>query len=154
MAQPREQQMEGEDNSQRFALALPILLADPARWGLQSTLPCSLESLCIGDGDDQSRGVMWVGGGDCFPGDEVYRALLRLQKQAGGHLLLSGHARLRHQGGAQGRRGRRKAVAGGDGGAGGASGRDGDAVRASDGHRGFARARHLSGTRDVSLRIS
>jgi hypothetical protein len=56
MSQPSEpQHAEREDNSQRFARALPILLAeDPARWALQATpLPASLSQLCEQEGYDE-----------------------------------------------------------------------------------------------------
>jgi hypothetical protein len=90
MSQPNtQQQAAGEDNSQRFARALPILLADSARWALQATpLLASLKLLCVEKGyrsddwEDPRRGIMWVGGGDCHAGDDVYEQLETLQRAA------------------------------------------------------------------------
>jgi hypothetical protein len=81
------------DNSERFARVLSILLEAPSRWApaMETALPASLTQLrCVlsdeeeegADLNDPRRGVMWVGGGDCFDGEAVYKALQKLQRRA------------------------------------------------------------------------
>jgi hypothetical protein len=89
MSSREQAQPYSEDNSERFARALPILLEVPSRWAraLEPTvLPPSLELLPfdsdVEDQDDPRRGIMWFGGGDVFDGGAVYEKLITLQRNA------------------------------------------------------------------------